>query len=103
VSIRKFTIAFVVLAAVFVSDRRFVVSQKSTVTVVGRVSVSGIRAIQGVRVSLIRQAVNGLADPDLVATLGNAASVIRVKSDAGGNFRIDVPAPVDRRKGYLVA
>jgi hypothetical protein len=93
-SIRKFTfsIALILLTAIFVSDRRSVVSQKSTVTVTGRVRISGIRAIPGVWVSLIRRAVNGLTDPDLAATLGNPTSVIRVKSDADGHFQVDVPA-----------
>jgi hypothetical protein len=92
-SIRKFTLFLIVvlLAALFVSDRRPVDSQKATVTVEGPVRTVGDLAIQGVWVSLILRGQDGLSDPDLVATLGNLASVIRVRSDLGGRFRVDVP------------
>jgi hypothetical protein len=93
-SIQKLTSLILVLlvAGLFASDRRPVVSQKATVVVKGRICTTGELPVGGAWVTLVRRDESSPADPDLLVSLGASAAVIRARADANGRFSIELPS-----------
>ncbi len=79
------------IGGLLLSSGDTVVSLDSKVSVEGRVHTVGDQPVVGVWVSLIRRSERGLADSGLLAVLGSSSSVIRVRSDHEGRFRLELP------------